>query len=76
MRKPRRLRSQSFENQQVLERIGEVILSANDVADPQIRVIDARCQVICRHSVRPQQCEILHLVRCLRLRAIHAIDKP
>jgi len=51
MRKPRRRRSQPFENQQMLERVGQVILPADDVRDAQIGIVYARRQVIGRHAV-------------------------
>src|SRR3984957_4199838 len=41
MRELRRLRAQGFKNQYVLEGIGQMILAANNVADPQVDIVGA-----------------------------------
>ncbi len=75
MRELRRLDTQALEDQQVLERVGEVILAADDVADAQIGIVDARGEVIRRHPIRAKQGEVFNLVGELGLRSIHAVDK-
>ncbi len=67
MRELRRLDAEPFEDQQVLEGVGEVILAADDVADAEIGVVDARGEVVGRHAVRAQQGEVFDLVGQLGL---------
>ena len=52
-----------------------MVLAADDVADAEVGVVDARGEVIGRHAVRSQQGEVFDLVGELGLRSIHAIDK-
>ena len=63
MRKSGWLCTKSFKDEQVLERIRQVILPADYVADLQIGIVYARRQMIGRHPVRAQQRKILYLVR-------------
>ena len=65
----------AFEDEQVLEGVGEVILAADDVADAEIGIVDARGEVIGRHSVRAQQGEVFDLVGELGLITIDAIGE-
>src|ERR1700760_3631170 len=75
MRKPRRLDAEAFEYQQVLERIREVILTADNVTDSEVGVVDARGEVVRRHAIRAQKGEVLHLVGELRLFPINCVAK-
>ena len=59
----------------MLERIREVILSADDMADPQVGIICARCHVIGRHAAAAQKSEILNVGGRFRLRAVDQIAK-
>ena len=61
MREPRRLHSGRFENLNVLEGVGDVVLAANDVADAQVGVVCAGGQVIRRHAVAAEQSEIFDI---------------
>ncbi len=45
--------AEGLEDQQVLESVGEVVLSANDVADAEVGVVCAGGQVIGGHAVKP-----------------------
>ena len=75
MRELRRLRPDRFKNQDVLERVGEMILAANDVADAQIGIVGAGGQMIRRRAVAAQQREVLDVGRGLGLLAINAVVK-
>ena len=84
-----RLDAKAFEDQQVLEGVGKVILAADDVADAEIGVVGAGGEVVGGHPVpqphrrrpvggdpgRTQQGEVFHLVGELGLLAVNAIDK-
>ena len=73
MRKLRSLPSGSLKDQDVLERVGEMILPANDVRDPQINVIRAGGQVIGRHPVGTEQCEVFDILGKFALLAVDRI---
>src|SRR5579862_460374 len=75
MRKLRWLRSCGFEDQNVLEGVGEMVLAANNVRDAQVRVVGAGSQVIGRHPVRTQEGEVLDIVGGLHLLAIYGVVK-
>ena len=68
-----RLSAEGFEDQQMLEGVGEVILAANDVGDAQIGVVHAGGQVVGGHSIASQQGEVLDLVGELGLLAVDAV---
>src|SRR5512138_987687 len=71
----RRLGAGHLENQDVLEAVSEVVLTADDVRSAQINVVGAGCQVISRHAVASQESEILD-VRCrFRLVSENGITK-
>ena len=70
-----RRRAGGFENQHVLERIGDVVLAANDVADAQVRVVGAGGQVIGRHAVAAQQGEIFDIGGGFGLRPVNAVGE-
>ena len=61
MREVRRHSPSSLEDQHVLERVGQVILPADDVADLQIGVVGAGSQVIRRRAIASQQGEVLDI---------------
>src|ERR1700691_3315196 len=73
MRKLRMLDARSFEDQNMLESVGQVILAANDVTDAQVGIISTRCQMISRHSVTAQQSKVLNVRRRLHLLTIYRI---
>ncbi len=73
MRELGRVASERLEDQQVLEGVGQVILAADDVADAQIGVVDARGEVIGGHAVTAQQGEVFDLVGEFGLLAVDAI---
>ena len=75
MRKLRRLGAQPLENQQVLEGVGQVVLPADDVGDPQVGVVHAGGQVVGRHPIRSQQRKVFHFVGQLRLLAVDAVSE-
>ena len=50
-----------LEDQDVLEGVGEVVLAADDVADAQIHVVGAGCQVVGGHAIAAQEGEILDI---------------
>src|SRR5262245_2096172 len=68
MREFRGLHSESFEDEQMLEGVCQVILAADDVADPQVRIVCARCHMVRRHAVASQQSEIFDVYQPLGLR--------
>ena len=65
--------AKTLENEHVLEGIGEVILSADDVADAQIRIVGAGRHVIRRQAIAAEQREILDIVGGLGLCAIDGV---
>ena len=67
--------AEALENQQVLERVRQVILPADDVADAQVSVIHARGKVVRGHPVRPQQRKVFHFVGELLLLTVNAVNK-
>src|SRR4029077_583321 len=73
MRELRSLPSGSLKDQDMLERVGEMILPANHVGDPQINVIRARGQVIGRHPVGTEQREVFDILGKLALLAVDRI---
>src|SRR5215831_1835571 len=75
MGKLRRPYPGGFKDQHVFERIGQVILAANDVADPEIRIVRARCQMVSRYAVGTQQGKVFDIVRQLRLLPVDRIHK-
>jgi len=75
MRELRRGDAEGFENQEVLEGVGEVILAANDVADAQVGVVHAGGQMVGGVAIRAKEREIFHLVGELGLRAVDAVNE-
>ncbi len=73
MRELRRLQARSAENQDVFERVGEMILPAHDVADAQIGVVGAGGQMIRRAAIAAQQREVFDVGGHLRLLAIDKV---
>ena len=59
--------AERFEDQHVLERVRQMILTANDVADAQIHVIGAGRHVIRRHAVAAKKSEVFDIRRHLGL---------
>ena len=72
MREMRRLDAGRVENQNVLERVGEMILPADNVADAEIGVIGAGGQMIRRRAVAAQKREVLDIGGGFRLLAVDA----
>src|SRR5215467_14388890 len=70
-----RRKSSGFENQHVFVSVRKMILPANDVADAQVSVVGARSQMIGRHAVGAQQCEVLDIGPGLHLFAVHSVCK-
>ena len=64
-----------FEDQNVLEGVRQMILAADDVADPQVGVVGARCQMIGRHAVGAQEREVFDVGARLHLFAIDGIGE-
>ncbi len=62
-----------FEDQRVLEGVGEVVLAANDVADAQVGVIGAGGHVVSRHGVGAEQGEVLDIGGGLGLWAVDGV---
>ncbi len=70
-----RLATGRFEDEHVLESVGEMVLPADDVADAQVGVVGAGSQVIRRHAVGAEQREILDIGGGLGLLAVDAIGE-
>jgi hypothetical protein len=75
MRETRSEVTGGLKDEQMLEGIREVILAANNVADLQIDIIGAGCQMLRRHSDAPQQREIFDIRGQFGLIAVHFIVK-
>src|SRR5262249_15718099 len=60
-----------LKDQDVLERIGQVVLPAYDVADFQVRIVSAGGQMIGGRSITAQQCEVLNIRRQLGLFTVY-----
>ncbi len=75
VRKLRRLGAESLEDQNMLERIRQVILAAHDVADAQVGVIGTGGQVIGRRAVAAQKGEVLDVGGLLGLVSVDAVVK-
>ena len=75
VRKLRYRGPQRLKNQNMLERVRQMVLAADDMADAQIGVIGARCQMIRWHPVRTQQREVLNVVAGFRLIPVNAVLK-
>ena len=73
MRELRRLGTRRLKDQNVLERIRQVVLSANNMADIQVDIVGAGSHMIGRHPAASQQREILDIGRSFRLRSIHRV---
>ena len=67
--------AEGFEDQDVLEGVGDVVLPAHDVADAQVGVVGAGAQVIGGHAVAAQQGEILDIGGGFGLRAVDGIGE-
>ena len=63
------------ENQNVFERVGQVILTANDVTNAQIGVVGAGSQVISGSAITAQEREVFDIVERFFLLAINQIGK-
>src|SRR5690242_8287092 len=68
-----RLTTCCLEDQYMLERVGEVVLSADDVVDTQIGIIRTRSQMIGGHAIAAQKGKILDIGRRLHLLAVNRI---
>ena len=75
MRELRRVHAQRFEDQHVLEGVGEVILAADDVADAQVGVVGAGRHVIGRQRVAAQQGEVFDVGGGFRLLSVDQIGE-
>ena len=75
MRELRRRRSSGFEDQDVLEGVREVILTADDVADAQVGIVGTRRQVIGRHAVGTQEREVFDVSGGFHLLAVNGVGK-
>src|SRR5271170_783350 len=73
MRELRRPSARSFEDKHVLIGVREMVLTANDMADAQVDVIGARCQMVSRHSVGPKQSEVFDVVRRFALLSVNRV---
>ena len=73
MRELRRRDAGGFEDQDVLEGVREMVLAADDVADPQIGIVGAGGQVIGRHAVGAQQREVFDVGAGFHLLAVDGI---
>src|SRR5208282_1853715 len=72
----RRRKTRSFENQDMLESVREMILPPNNVRNTQLRIVGARSQVISRHAIGAQQREILDIVGRFCLLSVDCVGKP
>src|SRR5258708_7810339 len=75
MSKLRRRRARGLENQPVFERVGQMVLAANNVANAQVGIVCTRSQVISRHAVAAQQSEVFDVGGGLHLLAVHCVSK-
>ena len=71
----RRLDAEGFEDQDVFEGVGEVVLAADDVADAQVGVVGAGGQVIGRPAVGAEQGEVLDIGGGLGLGAVDEVGE-
>ena len=75
MRKLRRRKTRSFEDEHVLESVRQMVLAADDVGDAQVRVIRAGSEMVRRHAVGTKQRKVFDISRRLDLLAINRIGK-
>ena len=75
MRELRRFHARRAEDQDVFERVGEMILPAHDVADPQIHIVRAGSQMIGGRAVTAQQREVFDIVGRFRLFAENGVGE-
>ena len=54
MRKLRQRHAKRLEEEDVLRRVGEVVLAANDVGDPHVGIVDHNGEVIERRAIGAQ----------------------
>ena len=73
MRELRRRAAETLKDEKVLESVAQVILAADDVADAEIGIVEARGEVIRGHAVRAEKREIFYLVGRLGLFAVDGI---
>src|ERR1700751_1187410 len=64
-----------LENQHVLERVRQMILSADDVRNLQICIVGAGRQVIRGHAVGTEKREVFDIVGGFYLLAVHGIGE-
>src|ERR1035441_8379902 len=57
-----RLASGAFEDKDMLVGVRKMVLAADDVADAEVDVVGAGCQVVSGHAIGAQQREILNVV--------------
>ena len=67
MRELGELGSGGAENQDVFERVGQMVLTAHDVADAQVDIVGAGGQMVGGRAVAAEQGEILDVVDGFRL---------
>src|SRR4051794_33421152 len=75
MSKLRRGGARCFEDQDMLECVGQMVLAADNVADMQVRVVGTGRQVVGRHPIAAEQGEVLNVICSLALLAINRIGE-
>ncbi len=75
MRELRRHGPKAFEDEQVFEGVGEVVLAANDVADRQVGVVHAGRQMISRVAVGTEQGKVFDFVGQLGLISVDGVGE-
>src|ERR1041385_1763108 len=65
----------SFEDQNMLEGIGEMVLSTDDMAYMKVDIVSTGCQVVSRHAIAAQQSEVFDIGSGFCLLAINRIGK-
>src|SRR5258708_27110401 len=64
-----------FEDEDVFESVGEMILPADDVGNAQVGVVRTGSQMISRHAVGAQQREVFNVCRQLYLFAVDGVGE-
>src|SRR5437870_10696890 len=76
MRELRRSKASRFEDQDVFKRVGEMVLTSNDVIDLQVGIVSAGSQVIRRHAIAPEEGKVFDIGGELGLLAVNAVHEP
>ena len=65
--------AQSLKQQNVLERVGQVVLPTNHVTDLQLDIIDGRGQVVGGGTIAPEQGEVFNVADLAGLPTVNQV---